>query len=89
MMAFVFLNWRGIVCGLLFGGLLALPIGYVKGKTAGKVAQLQGAVDAFKNRKDIDYATSNLGAYALCIELGGLPDECGQLRGVDKAPEGK
>ena len=89
MIGFVLLNWRGLAVGAGVAAIVAFPAGYIKGRTDGRVAQLQGAVDAYKNRKDIDHATASLGTYALCIELGGLPDECAKLRGLEQAPEGQ
>ena len=70
-----------VIVGLAFGA------GYVKGKNAGRIDQLQATVEAYKTRKAIEGDVQNLDAYALCDELGGLPDECEQLRGLDQAAE--
>ena len=72
--------------------LLAVALfgaGYVKGRTDGRVAQLQDTVDAFEKRKTIDRDVQDMRPRALCIELGGVPDQCDQLRGVDQATQTK
>lgn len=57
--------------------------GYMKGREAGKVEQLKDSVEAYKNRNEINNEVNNLDDIALCIALGGLPDECDELRGLD------
>jgi hypothetical protein len=57
--------------------------GYMKGREAGKVEQLKDSVEAYKNRNEINNEVNNLDDIALCIALGGLPDECNELRGLD------
>jgi hypothetical protein len=37
----------------------------------------------------IDDDTNNLNRFELCLELGGMRDECPQLRGVDAAAQGQ
>ena len=56
---------------------------YWKGLQAGKVQGLKDTVQAYKNREQVDENINRLGAYDLCIELGGLPEQCAELRGVD------
>lgn len=67
----------------------AAIIGYVKGNSAGRVEQLQDTVEAYEKRKGIDHAVSGVNRYRLCVDLGGMPDECQQLRRMDEAAEGK
>jgi hypothetical protein len=62
--------------------------GRMDGRSSAKVEQLKATVEAFQNRQGVDDETSNLDSVALCIRLGGMPNECDQLRGVAKAPEG-
>lgn len=67
----------------------AAIIGYVKGNSAGRVEQLQDTVEAYEKRKGIDHAVSGVNRYRLCVDLGGMPGECQQLRRMDEAAEGK
>ena len=67
----------------------AAIVGYVKGNGAGRIEQLQDTVEAYEKRKGIDNAVSGVNRYQLCVDLGGLRDECEQLRGVDEAAEGE
>jgi hypothetical protein len=60
---------------------------YRQGGQAGKRAQLEATVAAMKNRSKIDDKVSDMDDYSVCIELGGLPDDCRQLRGVDANAE--
>lgn len=65
-----------LVCVAMFAG------GYMKGKADGRVAVLRDTVKAYQKRGDVDAKVRNMDAVALCVELGGLPDECGELRGM-------
>ncbi|RUX03176.1 MAG: hypothetical protein E5V51_00120 [Mesorhizobium sp.] len=66
-----------------------LLVGYTKGRSDGRVAVLVDTVKAYKKRTDVDAKVHDLDAADLCVELGGVRDECEQLRGVDQAAEGK
>ncbi|TPN57177.1 hypothetical protein [Mesorhizobium sp. B1-1-7] len=76
-----------LLAGSLLGGLYAFA--YSSGRTAGRVEQLQDTVAAYEKRTGIDNETNSLGRVALCLELGGLRDECEQLRGLDTAAKGQ
>lgn len=76
----------GIILALLF---MIAAFGYMKGREAGKVEQLKDSVEAYKTRNEINNEVNNLDDIALCIELGGLPDECNELRGLDETTEGE
>ena len=67
----------------------AAIVGYVKGNSAGRIEQLQDTVEAYEKRKGIDNAVSSVDRHRVCVDLGGMPDECEQLRGLDEAAEGK
>lgn len=67
----------------------AFSFGYYRGDAAGRVAQLKDTVAAYETRKDIDTNTAALGDYDLCRALGGLHDQCLELRGLDEAAKGK
>ena len=67
----------------------AFSFGYHKGIGAGRVAQLKDTVAAYETRTDIDQNTGRLGDRDICIALGGLPEQCDELRGLEPASEGK
>ena len=66
-----------LALGAVFGA------GYWKGKASGRVEALQGTIEAYKAREGIDHEISGWDRVRLCIELGGLRDECEQLRGME------
>lgn len=72
-----------VVAALLYGS------GYLQGRNDGRVSQLRDSVAAYEKRKAIDGDVQDLGSHDLCLELGGLPVECNELRGVGAAPEGE
>lgn len=57
--------------------------GHATGKQAGRVEQLEKSVQAEKDRKNVDQNIAGLDDYGLCVRVGGLPDDCEQLRGLD------
>lgn len=62
---------------------------YVKGRSDGRVEQLRDSVEAFQNRGRIDNETNALGRSDLCLRLGGVPEQCDELRRMDQATAGK
>lgn len=42
----------------------------------------QSITKAIQNRAGINETINNMDSIALCIELGGMPDQCKQLRGL-------
>ena len=77
-------NWQGLAVGAGIALLTAYPVGWLKGKEAGRVAQLQESVKAYQTREGIENEIAGDDAVALCIRLGGVPDDCNKLRGVAK-----
>lgn len=71
------LGGAALICAALFFG------GYAKGRSDARVAVLTDTVKAYKKRTDVDATVRNMDAVALCVELGGMRDECEQLRGVE------
>lgn len=65
------------VVAMVFAG------GYAKGRSDGRAAVLRDTVKAYQKRGDVDAKVRDMDAVALCGELGGLPDECAGLRGVE------
>ena len=42
----------------------------------------ENIIKAVRSRAGIDEKINNMDAVALCLELGGVPEQCEQLRGV-------
>lgn len=63
----------------------AWTLGKLEGRQQGRLAQMEDTIEAHEKWEGIEDAVSNLGDYDLCIELGGLPDQCEQLRRMDEA----
>lgn len=59
--------------------------GFISGRNAGQIEQLQDTVEAFQERNAIDENTSQRSDFGLCVDLGGMPDQCDELRRLDKA----
>lgn len=74
------LGAAALICVGLFLG------GYAKGRSDGRVAVLTDTVKAYQKRVDVDAKVRNMDAVALCLELGGVRDECEQLRGLGEDP---
>lgn len=72
-----------VIGALLFGS------GYLKGHGDGRIDQLADTVAAYEKRKGIDGDVADMDDVAVCVELGGLRDECEQLRGLDAPAEGE
>lgn len=77
-------------------GLLAMALciglyayAYRRAAETARIEQLQATVDAARNREKINGQVLGMDDYSLCVDRGGLPDQCAQLRGVDKAAKGK
>jgi len=71
-----------LICAVWAGG-------YLSGRQAGKTAQLNDTIEAFQQREKINAHVDSRSDYRLCIDLGGVPEQCGELRRVDKAPGSK
>lgn len=80
MVRFYFLAAICILCA----GLIAL--GYLKGRSDGRVEVLNTTVRAYEKRSKVDNEVQDLSRFDLCVSLGGLPNECSQLRGLVKTP---
>lgn len=66
-----------LAIGAVFGA------GVYYGKSWGRVEQLQDTIDAYQAREGIDHEISGWDRVRLCVELGGLRDECEQLRRLE------
>ena len=87
------LDWLKLGAGAVAGALLAAGPLYFIGKHDGRqqaaVERLEADVDAFVKREGIDHEVDGMDRYRICLDLGGLPDQCGHLRGVAAAAEGE
>ncbi len=76
-------NWQGVAAGLAIGASVALPIGYFKGRASVQITQLKDTVKAHETRNNIEDDVSRRDGERLCLDLGGLPDDCRELRRVE------
>ncbi len=90
---FGLLDWLKIAAGAALGALIASGPLYLLGTHNGRqqaaVARLQAGVDAYVKREGIDHEVDGMERYRICLDLGGLPNDCEQLRGVEETTEGK
>jgi hypothetical protein len=88
MMAYLASPIGKIAAAVIIGAVL-VGAGYIKGRSDGKLRQMKDTVEAIQNRGVINNEVSKLGDYSLCLRLGGMPDDCAQLRGMDSTAGGK
>ncbi|WP_271896344.1 hypothetical protein [Candidatus Phyllobacterium onerii] len=82
-------TYRQVVAGVAAGAFLAAGPVYLYGTYQGRqqaaVAVAVETAKSYKERAEIDDKVQTLDAIALCLQLGGMPNECViQLRGVEK-----
>lgn len=65
---------------LLAGGYAA---GTIKERQRAAVAAAEATAKAIQKRANIDEKIIGMDAVALCNELGGLPEQCNELRRVE------
>lgn len=61
----------------------AMLYAFNAGRNAERVAVLKAEVEAYKARNKVDEKVAGFDDVAICLRLGGMPDECDQLRGLD------
>ena len=69
-----------VATALVIAGLI-----YRAGQTSTEIDTLKDTVKAHETRNKIDAEVDDMGLVARCLELGGLPDRCDELRGLDAA----
>lgn len=77
----------GFAAGLLVAFLPAFALGKYEGRHLERQAVIQRSIQAYQKRERIDHDVSGLDAVRLCLELGGLPEQCEQLRRLGEAAE--
>ena len=78
--------------GIKIAILLAVVVGifgagYVRGREDGRVDQLRDSVTAYEKRDGIDDEVGSLDRRAICLRLGGVPEQCDELRGMAEAAD--
>ncbi|MCF7646039.1 hypothetical protein KQ944_12770 [Bacillus subtilis] len=77
------LNFQHIIGAIIGGavsGLFFYALGVHDGKQQAALKAAQAVTQAIQNRVGINERIDNMDSIALCIELGGLRDQCEQLR---------
>ena len=72
----------GAVIGGAVSGLFFYALGQHDGKQDAALKAAQAVTQAIQNRAGINERINNMDSVALCAELGGVRDQCEQLRGM-------
>ena len=72
----------GAVIGGAVSGLFFYALGQHDGKQDAALKAAQAVAQAIQNRAGINETIDSLDSVALCVELGGVRDQCEQLRGL-------
>ena len=72
----------GAVIGGAVSGLFFYALGIHDGKQDAALKVAQAVTQAIQNRAGINETINNMDSVALCAELGGVRDQCEQLRGM-------
>lgn len=72
----------GAVIGGAVSGLFFYALGQHDGKQDAALKAAQAVTQAIQSRAGINEKIDNLDSFALCVELGGVRDQCEQLRGL-------
>ncbi|QYM73356.1 hypothetical protein K1X45_02630 [Pseudochrobactrum sp. Wa41.01b-1] len=72
----------GAVIGGAISGLFFYALGQHDGKQDAALKAAQAVTQAIQNRAGINEEVGNMDSYSLCRELGGLREQCEQLRGL-------
>lgn len=73
----------GVVAGALIAALPAYYLGKLDGRSDAAVATIKATAEAYQERAGIDETINGLDRVGLCLELGGLRDECAKLRRLE------
>lgn len=60
---------------------------YRSGAQSERVSRLKADVEAYSKREGIEHEVDDMERYRVCLDLGGLPDDCEQLRRLEEAAE--
>ncbi|MFK4824866.1 hypothetical protein ACI0FM_08765 [Paenochrobactrum sp. BZR 588] len=81
-MRLTFQHITGAIIGGAVSGLFFYALGVHDGKHQAALKAAEAVSQAFQNRAGINETINNMDAVHLCLELGGMRDQCGQLRGL-------
>lgn len=57
--------------------------GTIKERQRTAVAAAEATAKAIQKRADVDEQIIGMDSYRLCLQLGGLPEQCNELRGLE------
>ena len=72
----------GAIIGGAVSGLFFYALGTHEGKQQAALKAAEAVSQAIQNRAGINETINNMDGFALCVELGGVRDQCEQLRGL-------
>ncbi|GAA0614919.1 hypothetical protein [Paenochrobactrum glaciei] len=72
----------GALIGGAVSGLFFYALGIHEGKQQAALKAAEAVSQAIQNRAGINETINNMDSFALCVELGGVRDQCEQLRGL-------
>jgi hypothetical protein len=81
-----------LIIGAAVAIVAALTLSHLKAYQSGveseRTALLERAVQSYVKRENVDNEVSNMDLYRICRELGGLHDDCSELRvrGLEETP---
>ncbi|HWD14287.1 MAG TPA: hypothetical protein VG519_13135 [Pseudochrobactrum sp.] len=81
-MRLTFQHIIGAVIGGAVSGLFFYALGQHDGKQDAALKAAQAVTQAIQNRAGINENINDMDSVVLCVELGGVRDQCEQLRGV-------
>lgn len=80
-------NWLKYSLAALVAAFLLLAGGYaagtIKERQRAAVAAVEATSKAILKRVNIDEKIIGMDAVTLCLELGGVPQQCNELRGLE------
>lgn len=77
-----FQHVTGAIIGGAASGLFFYVLGTIDGRQDAAFKVAQAVVQAHRNRAGINETINKMDGVALCIELGGVLQDCEQLRGL-------
>lgn len=66
-------------------GMASLLLGFYGGIQHGRQQQLADSVVAYQKSEKIHADVGGRDDYRICLDLGGVPEQCDELRGLAKA----
>ncbi|WP_176038796.1 hypothetical protein [Brucella tritici] len=80
-------NWLKYSLAALVAAFLLLAGGYaagtIKERQRAALVAAEATAKAIQKRANIDEKIIGMDAVALCLELGGVPEQCNELRGME------